>query len=147
MDAVAATRPATRPAARTARSHPASRAPLAPTRSATASAVSKPDITHDPLAALAAQLTGHLIRPADPEYDEARLVHNAAHDRHPAAIVRVADAADVATTVRFARAAQMAVAVRSGGHSLAGHGTGDGVVVIDLRELRGLHIDPQSRLA
>jgi FAD/FMN-containing dehydrogenase len=155
MDAVAATRPATRPATRTAtrpvtqtaRAHTAIRAPLAATRSATLGAVSKPDITHDPLAALAAQLTGHLIRPADPEYDEARLVHNAAHDRHPAAIVRVADAADVATTVRFARAAQMAVAVRSGGHSLAGHGTGDGVVVIDLRELRGLHIDPQSRLA
>lgn len=101
----------------------------------------------DPLAALDAVLTGQVIRPTDAAYDEARQVHNASYDRHPAAIVRIADSRDVAATVQFARANHLGVAVRSGGHSLAGHGTGDGVLVIDLGGLRGLHIDPEARLA
>jgi FAD/FMN-containing dehydrogenase len=101
----------------------------------------------DRLAVLEAVLTGQVIRPSDRAYDEARQVHNLSHDRHPAAIVRVADARDVAATVQFARANHFDVAVRGGGHSLAGHGTGDGVLVINLGALRGLHIDPQARLA
>lgn len=101
----------------------------------------------DRLAVLEAVLTGQVIRPGDVAYDEARQVHNARYERYPAAIVRVADARDVAAAVQFARANRFGIAVRSGGHSLAGHGTGNGVLVVDLAGLRGLHIDPQARLA
>lgn len=97
------------------------------------------------LTALEASLSGELLRPEAPAYDEARAVWNLLHDRRPAAIVRAASAADVQAAVAFARAAEMDIAVRSGGHSLAGYSTGDGVLVIDLRGLQGLHIDPQAR--
>ncbi len=97
------------------------------------------------LTALEASLSGELLRPEAPAYDEARAVWNLLHDRRPAAIVRAASAADVQEAVAFARAAEMDIAVRSGGHSLAGYCTGDGVLVIDLRGLQGLHIDPQAR--
>ena len=60
--------------------------------------------------------------------------------------MRPADAADVARTVTFARDSGMTLAVRSGGHSVAGHSTGDGVLVLDLSSLRGLHIDPSTRV-
>ena len=59
--------------------------------------------TRDRLAVLEAVLTGQVIRPGDATYDEARQVHNASYDRRPMAIVKVADAADVAATVQFAR--------------------------------------------
>ena len=98
------------------------------------------------LPALAAELSGSMIRPGDPTYDAARIVHNLAFASRPAAIVRPADAADVARTVRFAARSGMTLAVRSGGHSVAGHSTGEGVLVLDLTSLRGLHIDPSSRV-
>ncbi len=97
------------------------------------------------LTQLANALTGDVLAPGSAEYDEARLVWNRLHDRRPAAIVRAANAEDVQLAVAFARQADLDIAVRSGGHSLAGYSTGDGVVVIDLRGLRGLHIDPQTR--
>ena len=94
-------------------------------------------------AALAcAQLSaGALLLPETDGYEEARGVWNLAYGARPAAIVQAADA----TTChrRALRAGGRAeIAVRSGGHSLAGFSTGDGVLVIDLRRLRGLHIDP-----
>ena len=98
------------------------------------------------LDALAASLTGTLLRPDDAAYASARRGHNLAVDAHPAAIVRAADADDVAVAIRAARRAELELAVRSGGHSVAGHSTGDGVLVIDLTAMTGLHIDPQTRL-
>lgn len=95
---------------------------------------------------LAADLRGTLLLPDSDGYDQARGVWNLVHDARPAAIVQAADADDVRRSVRFAREAGLEIAVRSGGHSLAGFSTGDGVLVIDLRQLRGLHIDPESRL-
>ena len=68
-------------------------------------------------------------------------------DRRPAAIVRVADAADVATVVRIARESGAELAVRSGGHSGAGHSTVDGGIVIDLRDMKALDIDAEGRTA
>ncbi len=97
--------------------------------------------------AFAEAIRGLVLDPASPEYEAARQVHNAAFDRHPALVVRPADALDVARAVDLATEADLPIAVRSGGHSLAGHGTGDGAVVIDLSSLKGLHIDPVRKLA
>jgi len=92
-------------------------------------------------------LRGTLVRPGDDAYEQDSQVWNMARQGAPLAIVRAADAGDVATAVEFARSNDIEIAVRSGGHSLAGHSTGDGVIVIDLRDLRGLHIDPARRMA
>jgi FAD/FMN-containing dehydrogenase len=99
------------------------------------------------LAAFTAGITGRVIRPDDPEYDLARQVHNATFDRHPALIVRAATAADVARTVVFARGSGYELAVRGGAHSLAGFGTTEGGIVLDLGDMKGLHIDAERRVA
>src|SRR5512135_2910938 len=96
---------------------------------------------------LRAALLGRVIAPDDPEYESARLVVNAAFDRRPALIIRPADSADVSLVVSVARAQGLELAVRGGGHSFAGHGTSDGGFVLDMSKMRGLHIDPQRRIA
>ncbi|MBV9322368.1 MAG: FAD-binding oxidoreductase [Chloroflexi bacterium] len=96
---------------------------------------------------LEAHLLGELIHPAHYDYAAARQVWNRAIDWHPALIVRAADAADVIRTIAFAREQDLPLAVRSGGHSMAGHGTVDGGVVLDLGRLQGLSIDPERRVA
>src|SRR4051794_27547950 len=107
-----------------------------------------PDAPSSPdLDAFAAGLSGRLIRPGDDDYDTAREVHNAAYDRRPLAIVQAAGTADVALTVDLARDHGLDLAIRSGGHSVAGYGTVDDGVLLDLSGLRGLHIDPERRLA
>jgi FAD/FMN-containing dehydrogenase len=99
------------------------------------------------LAAFAAGIRGTIIRPSDAAYDQARQVHEATVDRRPLIIVRAASAADVARTVVFAAQTGLELAVRGGAHSLAGHGTTDGGIVLDLSAMKGLHIDPIRRLA
>ncbi|MGQ0607188.1 MAG: FAD-binding oxidoreductase [Chloroflexota bacterium] len=99
------------------------------------------------LTTFAACLRGTLVRPDDAAFEEDRLIWNAAAQGTPLAIVRAADSGDVATAIDFARSNDIEIAVRSGGHSLAGYSSGDGVLVIDTRDLRGLHIDPDRRLA
>ncbi len=93
------------------------------------------------------ELQGKVIRPGDAEYEHARRVWNAAIDRRPALIVRARTAADVSRAVRWAHAEEMPLAVRGGGHSPAGHGVVDGGLVIDLRPMRLLAIDPERRIA
>jgi FAD/FMN-containing dehydrogenase len=88
---------------------------------------------------------GRVIEPDDAGYDDARTVFYGGFDRRPAAVVRVADARDVATVVRLARETDTELAVRSGGHSVAGHGVSDGGIVLDLGELRGLDVDVPGR--
>lgn len=100
-----------------------------------------------PLDQLQVDLSGRIIAPSDPDYDEARTVMAGDVDKRPAAIVRVADNADVRRVVAFARETGAELAVRSGGHSGAGHGTTDGGIVIDLRDMKGLEIDPDARTA
>jgi FAD/FMN-containing dehydrogenase len=90
---------------------------------------------------------GPVIRPDDPEYDAARQLFYGGMDRRPAAIVRVADTADVAAVIRTARETGTELAVRSGGHSLAGHSAVEGGVVIDLAEMKALDIDVDGRTA
>ena len=99
------------------------------------------------LESLAGCINGRLIVPGDDEYEAARHVHQAAVDARPLAIVRAADARDVAFTVLFARDNELELAIRGGGHSVAGHGTVDGGLVLDLADMRGLHIDPEARVA
>jgi FAD/FMN-containing dehydrogenase len=89
-------------------------------------------------------LEGQLVLPGSDDYEAGRQVHNLLFQRHPVAIVRPATTVDVALAVRFARDNGLPIAVRSGGHSVAGHSTTDGVV-IDLAKLRGLDVDPVTR--
>src|SRR2546427_2745372 len=90
---------------------------------------------------------GELIQPGDREYDSSRVVWNAMADRHPALIARCTRVEDVVTAVRFAREHDLVIAVRGGGHSVAGFSTCDGGVVIDLSGMRAVEIDPASRTA
>ena len=86
-------------------------------------------------------LRGSLLRPTDDAFADATGVWNLDRQATPLAIVQASDAGDVATTIGFARRNDIEIAVRSGGHSLAGHSTGAGVLVIDMRGMRGLHVD------
>jgi hypothetical protein len=110
-----------------------------------ASAINEPTATSIPQ--LGAVLSGRVITPEDAEYDDARLVVSGEFDRRPAAIARVADEADVARVVAFARETGLELAVRSGGHSGAGHSTTDGGIVLDLRDMKALDVDIQGRTA
>jgi FAD/FMN-containing dehydrogenase len=94
---------------------------------------------------LQTSLRGQLVRPADPGYDEARVVFNAMIDRRPALIVRCAGVADVLAAVTFARATGLLVAVRGGGHNVTGSAVCDGGLVIDLSTMKGVRIDPAAR--
>ncbi len=92
-------------------------------------------------------IRGRVITPDDSDYDAARRVFVGDVDRRPEAIVRVADDADVARVIELARETGRELAVRSGGHSVAGHGTTDGGIVLDLSAMRALEIDPVGRTA
>jgi len=92
-------------------------------------------------------LKGRVIAPGDADYDQARTPFYGGFDRHPAAIVRVADANDVSRLVSLARDNELELAVRSGGHSVAGHSILDGGIVLDLSEMRALEIDAEARTA
>ncbi|MGH2803996.1 MAG: FAD-binding oxidoreductase, partial [Thermoleophilaceae bacterium] len=96
---------------------------------------------------LRAELRGRVIAPDDPGYDRARTVFSGAFDRRPAAIARVADATDVSHVLSLARETGLELAVRSGGHSGAGHSTSEGGIVLDLSDMQGLEIDPERRTA
>jgi FAD/FMN-containing dehydrogenase len=99
------------------------------------------------LAGLRDAFRGEIVLPGAAAYDETRRAWSDLHDRRPALIARAVDAHDVALAIRFARDAGLELAVRSGGHSFAGHSTTDGGLLLDLRPLRGLHIDPVARTA
>src|SRR5436190_6785328 len=96
---------------------------------------------------LPAEQAQRAIGPKDEGYDDARSPFYGGLDRRPALIVRAANAQDVAKVVELAREREVELAVRSGGHSLAGHSTTDGGIVLDLSEMRALEIDPERRTA
>jgi FAD/FMN-containing dehydrogenase len=93
------------------------------------------------------RLVGEVVYPDSIGYDEVRRTQNVEHDRYPAMIVRARSAADVARTVTFARAQGLQLAVRSGGHSLAGHGMVDNAVVVDLAQMKRVVVEPEARIA
>jgi FAD/FMN-containing dehydrogenase len=94
-----------------------------------------------PAALLAERLNGAVITPTHPSYDEARRVWNGMIDRRPAAIVRCADAEDVATVIRLAAERDLPLAVRGGGHNVAGTAVADDGIVIDLSPMREVRLD------
>jgi FAD/FMN-containing dehydrogenase len=100
-----------------------------------------------PIQQLRGDLHGRVIAPDDAGYDEARTVFYGGIDRRPAVIVRAADASDVSQVVSLARETGHELAVRSGGHSLAGHSVSEGGIVLDLSDMKVLQIDVEGRTA
>ena len=96
---------------------------------------------------LASAAHGRVIVAGDPDYDEARSLFNGMIDRRPAAIVRVADADDVRRCLELARKRDLPVAVRGGGHNVAGNALCDGGLVIDWSDRRAVRVGPEERLA
>ncbi len=93
------------------------------------------------------EMRGPVLEPADEGYDAARKVWNGLIDRYPALIARPLDEDDVAHAIEFARAQHLPLAVRGGGHSVAGFGTLDGGLVIDLSLMKAITVDPAARTA
>jgi FAD/FMN-containing dehydrogenase len=97
---------------------------------------------------LRAAVKGQIVTPSDDDYAEASSVWNGAHDGHrPAVVVRCAGAADVITAVGFARSTGLTIAVRGGGHSVAGFSTCDDGMVIDLSQMNAVRVDPTAMRA
>jgi FAD/FMN-containing dehydrogenase len=94
---------------------------------------------------LAPNFTGTLLQPTDRGYDEARRVHNGLIDKRPSLVARCHGTADVADAVKLARELNMEVAVRGGGHNVAGRATIDNGLMIDLQPMKGIYVDPQAR--
>ena len=97
------------------------------------------------LDAFSLRLGGRLILRDSEGYDESRRVWNGMVERRPAAIVRCSGVADVLESIRFAREHDLLIAVRGGGHNVAGFATCDGGLLIDLSPQRGIRVDPETR--
>src|SRR5687768_2073304 len=82
--------------------------------------------------------TGEVLRPGDSGYEETRRVHNGAIDKRPALILRCRSTADIAAALAVARESGLEIAVRGGGHSIAGRSATDGGVLIDLSPMKGI---------
>lgn len=92
-----------------------------------------------------AAFSGRLLRPTDAGYDDARRVHNGLVDKRPALIARCHGVPDVINAIKLTRQLGLEVAVRGGGHNVAGRATIDGGIMIDLSPMKGIHVDAQSR--
>lgn len=92
------------------------------------------------------RVEGTFLEPGDADYDEARAVWNGMIDRYPLVVVRAASVADVVPVLEAARETGLPLAVRGGGHGIAGLGTVDDGIVLDLGALRDVEVDPETRL-
>ena len=95
---------------------------------------------------LKAEIRGRVLTPADPGYDDVRPAFNAMHQGRPTVVVGCGGTADVVAAVNFARDRGVPVAVRGGGHSIAGLSTIDGGMLIDLGAMNSVQVDPERRL-
>jgi FAD/FMN-containing dehydrogenase len=98
-----------------------------------------------PIEQLKGGFTGEILRPSDGAYDSARKIWNAMIDKRPAVIARCATTADVVRGVNFARDTGLPLAVRGGGHNIAGNALCDDGLVLDLSQMKAAHVDPARR--
>ncbi|HEX6104463.1 MAG TPA: FAD-binding oxidoreductase [Gemmatimonadales bacterium] len=106
-----------------------------------------PTFSADVLRRFQSRIQGELLRPGHPEYDAARRIHNGLIDRHPAVIVRCRTRDDVVRALEFARQHELVVAVRAGGHNVAGKALCDDGIVIDVSTMKRIEVDPAARTA
>ena len=99
------------------------------------------------IAELSADFSGPILVPGDASYDEVRKVHNGMVDKRPSIVARCRGVADISAAVRFAQAADVAVAIRGGGHNVSGRATIDDGMMIDLSLMKGVQVDPRARTA
>ncbi|MDP2618768.1 MAG: FAD-binding oxidoreductase [Hyphomicrobiales bacterium] len=99
------------------------------------------------LAALRADLRGSAPLPGEAGYEEARTIWNGMVDRRPGLVIRALGTNDIRTAVNFARENDLLMAIRAGGHQIAGHAVIDGAVLLDLSLMRSVHVDPAARKA
>jgi FAD/FMN-containing dehydrogenase len=110
-----------------------------------ATTTSTPALEVDALDQLRGDFRGEIVEPADPGYDELRGVFNGMFDRRPRVILRPAGAADVIRGIGLARTSGLPLAIRSGGHSVAGFSSVDDGIVLDLRAMKGIRVDPARK--
>ena len=101
-------------------------------------------VTKSAVDALKGAMRGQLLQDGDPGYEQARHIWNATIDRRPSVIACCAGVADVRRAVNFARENEMLLAVRGGGHNIAGSAICDGGLVIDLSPMKSVRIDPRA---
>jgi FAD/FMN-containing dehydrogenase len=104
-----------------------------------------PSVLAEAEALRARAFSGEIVCPGDSGYDDYRSLHNAMFDRRPALIARCTSAQDVAAAVAYARDTGVPISVYSGGHSIPGHSVCEGGLMIDLRPMKGIEIDPEAR--
>src|SRR5213592_1370629 len=104
-------------------------------------------LTEIDTSALASEMKGGVVGPGDSSYDELREVFNAMVDHRPQAFARCESADDVAAAIRFARASGLDISVYCGGHGVTGAAVADGGLVIDLRTMNGVEVDPEAKIA
>jgi len=100
----------------------------------------------DTIQAMTEAVRGRVVTPSDSDYDDARVVYNAMHDRRPRAIIRCMDSTDVMAAVAAARDGGFDLAIRGGGHSVPGFGTVDDGLVIDLSPMKNVWVDPVKKV-
>jgi FAD/FMN-containing dehydrogenase len=104
-------------------------------------------VGHDQIKQFYATFRGEVLQPADLEYEKARRIWNASVDKRPGIIARCTGVADVVAAVNFARDNELLVAVRGGGHNVAGRALCDNGLVIDLSSMKGIHVNAKNRTA
>ncbi len=104
------------------------------------------ELSDDEIEALASSLRGAVEKEGDDGYDEARTIWNAMVDRKPGLVVRALGTGDIQKTVNFAREHGLVMTVRGGGHQIAGHAVSDGTLLLDLSQMKSVHVSPANKM-
>jgi FAD/FMN-containing dehydrogenase len=105
------------------------------------------DLNQEIFDSLKMRIMGHVLIPGETGYEESRTVWNAMIDRNPSLVVRCLGVADVITSVRFAREHNLLICIKGGGHNIAGLGTADGALMLDMSLMRGVWVDKEKKIA